>query len=550
MCSPSADAVAAAGYSLIADGRPGEACSDNFFLSELTGRDRDLVDKLKSTSPLIIEGARGTGKSLLLRVCEQEQLNEFPTQKVLPVYVSFSRSSLLNTDDPLQFQHWMLASLCSRILRAISKAGLTATPTSAVQVLSGGEAEKPGADTKLQLLTRKFEESYKRPGEQIDASSVPTVERFKEAIEDICATLEIRRFNILFDEAAHIFRPEQQRQFFTLFRDLRSPYMTCNAAVYPGVTAYGDSFETAHDAQIQSLNRDVTSPDYLSQMREIVFKQADSRLQEIISRNSDLFAAVAYAVSGNPRLLLRIITLAGSFRTTDIERVIKEFFRETIWSEHSGLADRYPGHKELIDWGRSFVEHHVIPDTLKKNDLWRTEGKSERTCFFWIHRDAPEAVQEALRLLMYTGIVTRLDSGIVATRSQIGTRYSVNIGCLAASAPNPVAFINDLGPGLTVKRFTEYGANYRTFSAIAKLVGEQIEADVSTVLNKLLVRPVTVLDISAHQKRALESISIKTLGDALASKEADFMKANYIGPKRSRRIMNVATAAVIEYLSG
>ena len=177
-------------------------------------RDRELVEKLKSTSPIIIEGARGTGKSLLLRVCEQEQLRAFGTDRILPVYVSFSRSSLLNSSDPLQFQHWMLALLCSRILRALSKAGLNVAPTSAVRVLSGGEVEKPGADTKLQILAREFERSYKRPGENIDAEGVPSIERFKEAIEDICATVRIRRFNILFDEAAHIFRPEQQRQFF------------------------------------------------------------------------------------------------------------------------------------------------------------------------------------------------------------------------------------------------------------------------------------------------------------------------------------------------
>jgi hypothetical protein len=59
-----------------------------------------------------------------------------------------------------------------------------------------------------------------------------------------------------------------------------------------------------------------------------------------------------------------------------------------------------------------------------------------------------------------------------------------------------------------------------------------------------------VLDLSDHQRAALSSINITTLGQALNSTEADFMKADYIGPKRSRRIMNVATAAVIEYLSG
>jgi hypothetical protein len=256
------------------------------------------------------------------------------------------------------------------------------------------------------------------------------------------------------------------------------------------------------------------------------------------------------ATSGNPRLLLKTIAIAGTIRSTEIEQVIKEFFREAIWSEHSGLGERYPGHKEIIDWGRSFIEHYVIPNTIDKNLAWAQERKSERTCFFWIHRDAPEAVREGLRLLMYTGIVTRLDAGVVATRSQIGTRYAVNIGCLASPTSAPIAFISDIQKGLSVKRMTEYGAKFQTFADVAKTVGDAIEADVSSVLAKLLKKPIFVLDISEHQKKALVSINVNTLGEALNCTEADFMKADYIGPKRSRLIKNVVTAAIIEYLSG
>ena len=86
----------------------------------------------------------------------------------------------------------------------------------------------------------------------------------------------------------------------------------------------------------------------------------------------------------------------------------------------------------------------MIPDTLTKNRSWREEGKTERTCFFWVERDAPEAVKEALRLLTYTGIVNKLDSGVIATRREIGTRYALSIGCLAASEANPITYISDL----------------------------------------------------------------------------------------------------------
>lgn len=514
-----------------------------------TSRDLDLVEGLKSTTPLIIEGSRGTGKSLLLRVCEQRQLESFSSDRVLPVYVSFVKSSLLNAPNAQQFQHWMLARLCSRILRSLSQQGLILKDSAALRTLSGGVPFSGGL-TKLELVSEQFEESYRKPAIEVDDSSVPDVEDFKDAVQDLCENLKIKRFNILFDEAAHIFRPEQQRQFFTLFRDLRSPYMTCNAAVYPGVTAYGAVFETMHDARIATLNREVLDAGYRSQMRDIVFRQSPSELQRDIENNGQNFDALAYCVSGNPRLLLKAVALTPKLRSTEVQAVIKDVFRSVIWSEHSSLAGRYPGHKELIDWGRSFVEGTVIAELQKRNEASQKEGRAERTNIVWLHKDAPEAVKEAFRLLTYTGIISKLDDGIVATRGQIGSRYALSIGCLVAPAANPITAAADLTKGLTIKRFIEFGANQPQFLDIAQRVGSGVEADVSVGLLQLLQGPVSTLDISAHQKSALASIGIKTIADALNSDEATFQRAYYVGPVRSRRIMNVVTAAVFEYLSG
>jgi hypothetical protein len=326
--------------------------------------------------------------------------------------------------------------------------------------------------------------------------------------------------------------------------------MTCNAAVYPGVTSYGPSFEAVHDAQIESLNRDVNDPTYREQMREIVLRQASAELQSDIERNGENFDALAYAVSGNPRLLLKTVALAGKLRSSDVQSVLKDFYRNAIWAEHSALADRYPGHKDLIDWGRTFVEQYAISDAIQKNESWKNDGKSERTCYFWVHRDSPEAVREALRLLTYTGVVVKLDSGVIATRRDVGTRYSINIGCLAAPAANPIAFISDLKRGLTIKRFTEYGQNYPPFVEIASKVGQMVDVDLSQALERLLQAPVTALDLTEHQKDALASVGISTIGMALNSTEADFRRATYIGPVRSRKMMNVVTAAIFEFLSG
>jgi hypothetical protein len=285
-------------------------------------------------------------------------------------------------------------------------------------------------------------------------------------------------------------------------------------------------------------------------MREIVVKQAESELEADIEERRENFHALAYAVSGNPRLLLKTVAMSQRLRTTDVEKVLKEFYRTDIWAEHSGLAERYAGHRAFIDWGREFIEKTVIPDSISKNELWAREGKTESTCYFWIHRDAPAAVNEALRLLSYTGIVTRLDSGVVATRSEIGTRYAVNLGCLAASSAKPIPTLTAFGRTLSVKRFTEYGANHSVFGGLTSVVGKFEEPDISTVLARELAKPIEVMDITDYQRTGLRSIGLDSVGKALQASEGEFQRISYVGPKRSRKMMNVVVSSVLEYLSG
>lgn len=515
-----------------------------------TSQDKNIVERLKSPTPVVLEGSRGTGKSFLLRVAEAQLLQTFQQTRILPVYVSFVKSSLLQSNDPNQFMHWMMARMCSRIIRALYQMGLLARQNPSLSLMTGGQTCIDLGELPLEKVASNYEESYKNPGGTVDSSIIPTVDDFNDAVEDICRELNIERIAILFDEAAHVFRPEQQRQFFTLFRDIRSPYLSCNAAVYPGVTFYGQTFQTTHDATIISLNRNPVEQGYLDGMREIILRQADAQLASDIERNRENFHALAYAVSGNPRLLLKTVGMASRMKSVDVKKVLKEFYRTDIWSEHSGLADRYAGHRAFIDWGRDFIEKIVLPDSIKKNEQWAQEGKTESTCFFWIHRDAPAAINEALRLLSYTGIVTQLDTGVVATRREIGTRYAVNLGCLASSSSEPVPVLTNLARTLSIKRFTEYGANYPIFAELTAVVGNFQEADISDVLSSELAKSIDVLDLTDFQKEGLRSIGLNTVRSSLLASETEFQRIAYVGPKRSRKMMNVVTSSILEYLSG
>lgn len=216
--------------------------------------EQSIIDKLKAPSPVLLIGSRGVGKSFLFKMSEIQMLQEFSERKILPVFLTFRKASLLKTSNPEQFQSWMLSRICSEVLRALKKTGKLSPISGGLSLLAG---ESSTESSKIDDIAKAFEESWKTPGELIDVTKIPSLDDFLNTVEDLCGELDISRIVLFIDEAAHVFLPQQQREFFTLFRDLRSPYIKCNAAVYPGVTVYGETFEPIHDAVKVSLVRNI-----------------------------------------------------------------------------------------------------------------------------------------------------------------------------------------------------------------------------------------------------------------------------------------------------
>ena len=228
---------------------------------------------------------------------------------------------------------------------------------------------------------------------------------------------------------------------------------------------------------------------------------------------------------------------------------MRKFYRSSIWSEHSDLAEKYTGHRNVIDWGRNFIESYVLPEIKTKNDLYLSTERAT-SCYFWIHRNAPELVKEGLRILSYTGIVKEMESGIKATRGEVGRRYSVNLGCLFALESTPAATSFSIATSLTPKRMTEFGANHIAFRSLAEAIKVDVEGEYGFALEPQLQKPVSVLDLTPWQKEKLHELTLQTVGDVLEASEEQLKLARYVGDVRARRMKNAAVAAVLEYLSG
>lgn len=523
--------------------------ADILALSVVNASDRVILDTLKSNEPCLLEGSRGTGKSFLMRVAELEL--EAESASYVTVFVPFNKSSLISTEDDRQFYHWMLAKTLKYLLNKLRKMGVIVSSLTA-NLLSNDESHtEDSVEISLKELVRLFEDSYKGKV-SIDISALPDIEDVKEAIQTICEENNLDKIFFFFDEAAHVFRPEQQRQFFSLFKDLRSPYITCNAAIYPGVTYFGDSFEPVHDCVYKQLDRNISDSNYLQYFKDIVFKQSDQNLRIEIDKQRELFNTLALSSGGNPRMLLRTIQDMPKFNTSSVNTVIKSFYRSRIWSEHTDLGEKYKGHRGVIDWGRDFLENSVIPRVEEYNKSRKEKGIDESTIHFWIHKDAPEAVKESLRLLTYTGIIRKIDGSVRATRAELGTRYEIKYGCLLSLESNPHVESQEFYKNLSIKKFPEFGKNHISYSGSEKLLKSDDEQQYEESLRSLLQKSIDVLvALTSWQKGKLKSAGIKTIEDLHNNSEESLIENIYgVGPARARTMKNAATAELLEYISG
>ena len=519
-------------------------------LSVLNSADNKIISALKSSEPCLLEGSRGTGKSFLMRVAEREI--EKADDAFVTVFVAFNKSSLLDTQDSLQFYHWMLAKTLKALSNKLRKRGLAVSRYSANLLSNDSHEATTAVETDLKQIVKTFEESYKG-GPNPDVSSLPDIEDVKDAIENICEENNLRRIYFFFDEAAHVFRPAQQRQFFTLFKDLRSPYITCNAAIYPGVTYFGESFELTHDCTYKKLERNIKEADYLQYFKDMVFKQASDPVRQAFENQRELFNTLAFAAGGNPRMLLRTVQDLERVNASSVDSLLKAFYRDKIWAEHTELGEKYKGHQRIIDWGRDFLEQTVIPTIEDYNSVREEKGVDESSIYFWVHKDCPAQVKEALRLLTYTGIINLVDTSVRATRSQLGNRYEVKYGCLISRKNHPNSESKAFYSSLSIKKHPEFGRQHGSFKSILEQPDDPSdEAQYSISLREMLNKPIDVLGLLTDwQKAKLKDAGIATIENLHSHTEASLIQKIYnVGPVRARLMKNAATAEVLEYLSG
>lgn len=556
-------------------------------VSVLGDFERRIIDALKGSGANLLEGARGVGKSMLLRMAEIELDTEFTNDRKLGVYVNFKTSTLLEgvkADERDAFQIWVnikiLEALHEKllVLNLIAKTGVS-DPYRRVFGIASVRETKALLEEKIHLL-QKLAFSKTDQANIIDQIGKDFLAKAQDTsflvnvIKEVTETFSLNKVLFFFDEAAHTFIPTQQNIFFEIFKLLHGGKVACKAAVYPTVTNYGRNFEVGQDAIVLPVLRFDPGEAGRRENREHFRAILEKRLpktsplkKKVFSKGSELDLCIDLS-NGNPRALLHILNSALSGQSSLSERsvslAVQSYVDQALIPYHQSLSKRLPKYASHIRVGLDLLRGYIVPEIRTKNH--RKTKSDYQSAFFTVQRDMSPNLKLALDILSYSGMVSQLGTVKIAG-GNTGPRYLINLALMATEKAFDTAKTSDAISRLSLTDYREFSSSdsqiqtylnslllpSETCSACAAPLpqnakfcsecGNQIA--VTSIVSNLLEESVDQLSIS---DRLIARICSKfpTIGSVVQVTRNELMTIPYIKDVRSRIIKNSAD----EFISG
>ncbi|WP_437800200.1 hypothetical protein [Sorangium sp. So ce693] len=524
-----------------------------------TPGDRKTLRKLTGPGAKLITGPRGSGKSTLLRTAYFRLLSD---QDSLPAYVNYARSLALEPlfhkqANALQlFRQWVLL----KVIVAVAD--------------SFGERDQK-VPPELRTAVRRARSII----HDLSVGVIPTLETLLSP-EDLVASLErwadsvqARRVIVLMDDAAHAFSPEQQREFFEIFRELRSRRVSCKAAVYPGITSYSPHFHVGHEAELLEAWYRPDEEEYLVNMRGLVARRLPEHLQARLAGREELIDYLALASFGLPRGFLNMLSqLVGADEddpkpTRHRAEIAVSEHAESVRGIFRALAAKLPRFRHFIQVGTD-LEEALIRSLRTYNRLQDDSGRKAVVVGL---EDAMEPqLERILNMLEYAGLVRKVGSVSRGEKGRfiryavhhalvladgglsLGKSFPLSQAIKALSTRDAHAFARTRASQLLGPKFTDRCKldlpPCRACSA-PRIAEDQhfcmkcgAELTNASVYEELLRHPVDALPLPAAKIEGIRNhTGLRTVQDVLLDDDVQMIrKVPYVGPVWAARIRTVA----------
>lgn len=370
--------------------------------------DEDVIlKKLCQTGAKLITGPRGSGKTTLLLKAYHKLLRESDNQ-ALPVYVNFKTSLKL---EPLYkidsnaiywFNQWLLFKIYSGIYDSAQAIGVSNVDFN----YSKEQVENFTSQLELGQTDLTEYESYKL-----------SIQAIENEIQKLLNYTTRTRCILLLDDAAHAFSPEQQRDFFDFFRQIKSKLISPKAAIYPGVTIYSPTFHLGHDAEEIDIWLKPNTSTYIPFLVSLLEKRLPEEWYSQLKNNEDLLKLLCYASFGMPRALLNMIrsifknnnieSTSTTFNRSTVLKAIKDTHENTL-SLFRSLKIKLPIYSHFIETGEEVYTRAI--DLIKIYN--KDKPKDRQSVILAIQRPVRSELSKVLGFFQYSGLL--LPSGEIS----------------------------------------------------------------------------------------------------------------------------------------
>lgn len=397
----------------------------------LTSKDEYIMRKLLSNSTKLLIGPRGSGKSMLMRLTYYHCIDG---EDIFPIYVNFEKYLNLepllhkSSNGNIMFVKWVLAKIIYSCI------------TSLCDINQYAETEFDKAINhdfnltirELQQIVFRYEGDTVIDYDEVDIDewnqfsiSVGGVVEFVSQLAKINGR---KRVVLLLDDAAHAFSENLQREFFEVFRVLKSKEVSAKAAVYPGLTAYSPYFNVGHDALFLETRYAPDEDGYIDFCNDLLRRRFGDELFARLAENEDGLQTLYFAANGIPRGLIVMTeflieeTGEGKIYAKDYYQAIDTWV-DVVEKFHTSLKGRLPRYANFIDSGIEFME--IVLNSLK--DFNKNKVPERKAVYFALSTPVPTELDKMVNILEYAGLITQRDD-ISKGSKGVFTRYLVHIG--------------------------------------------------------------------------------------------------------------------------
>lgn len=367
-----------------------EDCEEQLFreLSVFSPLEEGILRRLIAHGPVLLRGARGSGKSTLLREAALRlQRHEVHGANAVGVYVSLRHLPLLTSRDR-EYEEYFYRFLIPAVARA---------------------ADRP------------------------DFAPRATTADVQEGLSELAGELG-RRIVLLFDDAAHIGRDAPRTEFFDLFRTLSGSRVSCKAAIYPGVTNFGQRFDVYNDATVLDLARNEAHAGFGPFFEQVLVQRFGAALpsERWIVPRAKAAEFVARAVLGNVRAFVFVCNrLLEACEREPLLRIGVGQLGETLIAQAREYF--WPLIEEVRPKLGRYESMVAAAQTLAEG-LYAAAAEARRRSVV-ILREHVERLAKPLEILEYCGFVTRREASIGMKSAGRGARFSLNLCNLLERMP-------------------------------------------------------------------------------------------------------------------